>query len=246
MTYQGLRVLAVVPARSGSKRVINKNLRLLGPLSLTAHVANTVSATPIIDAAVISTDHASIAHEGRLRGLKVPFLRPPELATDYALAIDVWRHAWLFVEQEERSNYDLSVLLEPSSPFREPQDIINSIRMLIEKSADSCVTVSRNPAHFTPEKTLSIDSSGLINNYLPASQSQCISQLIPPYFHRNGACYAATRETIIDKKMIITENTVPLVIDRPMVNIDEEYDLEYANYLWERRHNWEPKTLITE
>ena len=93
MTWDGLSVLAIVPARGGSKGVPRKNLREVGGLSLIGWAAKTIADLPWIDQGVLSTDDVEMAEEGRLRGLEVPFLRPDELATDMADSVDMWQHA---------------------------------------------------------------------------------------------------------------------------------------------------------
>lgn len=116
MSFRSHTVLAVVPARGGSKGIPRKNLRTIGGRSLVAHA-------DWIDAAVFSTDDAEIAEEGRHNGLKVSFMRPPRLAHDRAGSIAVWRHAWLASESHFGARFDLSVLLEPTSPMRRPEDV---------------------------------------------------------------------------------------------------------------------------
>ena len=93
MTWAGLSVLAVVPARGGSKGIPRKNLRKVGSLSLIAWAANTVGELAWIDSAVISTDDAEMAEEGKRYGLVAPFLRPIELASDVSSSVDMWQHA---------------------------------------------------------------------------------------------------------------------------------------------------------
>src|SRR6201989_3026757 len=114
MAINGLRVLAVVPARTGSKGIPGKNLCRVGGKSLVALAAEVSLSVGTIDRAVLSTDDEAIAEEGRRAGLAVPFLRPQELATDRARSVDVWRHAWLATEAVDGCQYDLSVLLEPT------------------------------------------------------------------------------------------------------------------------------------
>ena len=120
MAWQGRKVLAVVPARGGSKGIPRKNLCKVGGMSLIAHAARTARALDWIDRAVLSTDDEEMADEGRRHGLEVPFLRPAELASDTASGVDVWRHAWLESERHYGCRFDLSVLLQPTTPLRRP------------------------------------------------------------------------------------------------------------------------------
>ncbi|MHB8066493.1 MAG: acylneuraminate cytidylyltransferase family protein [Desulfobaccales bacterium] len=236
MSYQGFSILAVVPARGGSKGIPRKNLQKVAGISLVGHVALTVQALPWLDRAVLSTDDEEIAAEGRRYGLEVPFMRPPELATDLATSVDMWRHAWLASEALFGCRFDLSILLEPTSPLRTPEDVTHTVDALLEHDCDAAATVSRAPAHFTPHKCLTVNQKNVIGFYLQEGSNYAIRQKIPAYYFRNGICYALKRATLIDKGRIIEENCQAVIIDRPVVNIDDLHELEYAEYLYKKHH----------
>ena len=99
MTWNRLAVLAVSPARGGSKGIPDKNLRKVGGRSLIEHSARTAAALSWIDRTVLSTDDEKIAEAGRSCGLEVPFLRPAEFAGDLSPTVEAWRHAWLASEE---------------------------------------------------------------------------------------------------------------------------------------------------
>lgn len=231
MSYKGHSVLAVVPARGGSKGIPLKNLRELGGKPLIGHAAEVVQALDWIDHAVISTDHEEMARVARQHGLDAPFLRPPELATDTSTAVDAWRHAWLACEEHYGMRFELSLLLEPTSPMRTPQDLERCVSGLLDGGYDAAATVSRTPAHFSPHKTLTVGQDQTIGFYLQDGASYSIRQKIPAYYHRNGLCYAVRRETLVTKGRIIEHNCLAVVVDRHVVNIDDEHELEYAEFL---------------
>ncbi|HEV7372051.1 acylneuraminate cytidylyltransferase family protein [Arenibaculum sp.] len=224
-------MLAVVPARGGSKSVPGKNLRTVGGLSLVARAARVTGELSWLDGAVLSTDDPMIAEEGLRHGLSVPALRPAELATDTALSIDVWRHAWLEAERVNGMHYDVSILLEPTSPMREPADVVATLDAMIDGGHASAATVSRTPGHCTPHKTLTIGDEGVLAFYLSEGARYSLRQSIPKYYHRNGICYAARRETVVDAGLIIEKGCRAVVVDRPVVNVDEEIDLRFAEFL---------------
>lgn len=232
-------VLAVVPARGGSKGVPGKNLRELGGASLVARAAAVARAVPRIGPAVLSTDDATIAAEGERAGLAVPFLRPAELAGDLALGVDAWRHAWLASEEAYGRRFAVGVLLEPSSPLRRPEDVERTLDALLGGDHLAAATVSATPAHFTPQKTLVIDEDGHLRSLLDPADSPSLRQLIPPQHHRNGLCYAARREAVVDARTIVEDRCVAVVIDRPVVNVDTELDLELAAWLLAREQRGE-------
>jgi CMP-N-acetylneuraminic acid synthetase len=231
MTPEGLAVLAVVPARGGSKGIPRKNLRTVGGVSLVGRAACVLAALPWIDAAVLSTDDDEIAEEGRRHGLDVPFRRPPELSGDGATSVDMWRHAWLAAERHYGRTFDLSVLLEPTSPLRTPEDVERTVRTLVEGGYPAAATVSPTPAHFSPHKTLTISMDETIGFYLEGGQRYSLRQSIPRYYHRNGICYAVTREHLVDEGLIIDRDAAAVVVERPVVNVDEPFDLDLAEWL---------------
>lgn len=236
MAWQGQSLLAVVPARGGSKGIPGKNLRQVGGMSLVARVAEICRQSRWIDRAIISTDDEDIAAEAHAHGLDAPFLRPPELSDDAASSLDAWQHAWDRCEQIDQRRYDLGLLLEPTSPLRRHDDIERCLTAFEDPSHMAAATVSRTPGHYTPHKTLVQDADGSIGFYLANGPSYANRHLIPSYFHRNGLCYAVRRETLMDKGCILEDRCAAVLIDRPVVNIDEAFDLELADYLMERQN----------
>ena len=230
----GARVLAVIPARGGSKGVPRKNLARLGGSSLVARAISHAQALPWIDLVVLTTDDLELAEEGRRAGIEVPSLRPQELATDVASGFDVWRHAHLEAEDRTGSPFELSILLQPTSPFRQPRDIETCVALLLGSEFGVVTTISPTPSHYTPEKTMVMQDSGRVEPYLAAAGFQATRQLIPNYHHLNGAVYAARRQALMERDGIFDGATGAVVIDRTMVNIDEPLDLEWAQWLWER------------
>lgn len=233
--WQGKRILAVVPARGGSKGIPRKNLCCLGGQSLIAWVASLTQKLPWIDRSVLSTDDEEIAEEGRRIGLEVPFLRPKELATDTAHAVDVWRHAWATSEAYWGETFDLSLYLQPTTPFRKPEHIKQLLEAFLSGSYEAATTVAPVPGHFVPEKIFQLDSDGCLRAYC---QQGAISnrQQAPRYYYRTGACYLAWRETIIEKRCIVEGRCLGVVIeDIPAgINIDDPVDLEFAEFIFQK------------
>lgn len=234
MSYRGLTVLAIIPARGGSKGIPRKNLRRIAGLSLVGHAARLAGSLDWLDRAVISTDDEEIAGEGRPFGVAAPFLRPPALASDGAKSVDMWQHAWQASESFYNERYDVSILLEPTSPLRKIEDIAATLDALLDSKGDAAATVSRAPAHFTPQKCLTVDEHNLIGFYHQQGARHSLRQSIPDYYYRNGICYALHRETLLVKGVIIEHNCQAVIIERPVVNIDDLHELEYAAFLYER------------
>lgn len=234
MVFDGSTVLAVVPARGGSKGIPHKNLQPVGGLSLVARAARVAKTLAWIDAAVISTDDEEIATEAERNGLDRPFMRPSELASDMAASVDVWRHAWLESECHFGLRFDVSILLEPTSPLRTANDIEAAVKAVIVGGHAAAATVSPTPAHFTPQKTLQLATDGTVGFYLDDGARFANRHLIPNYYHRNGLCYAVRRATLVDEGCIIERDCCAIVVERPVVNIDEPFELELAEWLLSR------------
>ena len=125
-------MLAIVPARGGSKGVPRKNMQTVGGVSLVGRTAQLAASLAWIGHTIISTDDAEIRAEAVCHGAAAPFLRPPELSGDAASSEDVWRHAWLAAEEHFATRFDISLLLEPTSPLRTETDLTVTAETLIQ------------------------------------------------------------------------------------------------------------------
>jgi CMP-N,N'-diacetyllegionaminic acid synthase len=233
---EGHRILAVVPARGGSKGIRDKNMQVVGGHSLIARAARCLK-TPAcqqIDRKIISTDVQAYADEAIRHGLEAPFLRPAEWASDTAGAVETMQHAWHAAEAHYQETYDILLIVEPTCPLRLPEDISGTLDLLIAGKAESVVTVSKVDSKFNPAKILAL-REGRLDFYLPQGAQVKTRQSLENYFYRNGACYAVTRRALLEQNRIFTENTLPLMVDRPLVNIDEPEDLALARWLVERQ-----------
>ena len=231
--FAGRTVLAVVPARGGSKGIPRKNLREVGGVSLVGRVGDLARSLDWLDASVLSTDDREIAEEGHRHGLDVPFMRPADLAGDLAGSHGVWRHALTEAEAHYGKRFDVSILLEPTSPLRRKEDLEATVKALLDGPHKGAVTISLAPAHFTPHKCLTV-SDGRIGFYHPQGTQHSTRQTIPAYYFRNGICYALTREVLMQEDVIIGDDCAAVIVDRPVINIDDPLDLELAEFLLER------------
>lgn len=226
-------ILAVVPARSGSKGIPDKNLQQINGLSLIALAARCLHAVPAVNRRLLSTDSPRYAEEGVRHGLECPFLRPHELSTDQAGAIETMQHAWIAAEAHFAERYDVLLIVEPTSPLRRPSDIEACLQLLSDPTVDSVVTVSRVDTKFHPAKLLKIEGQSL-RFHMPEGATVKSRQSLSSFYYRNGACYAIRRRLLLEEGKIFGDHTLPHVIDRPLVNIDEPFDLELARWLWQK------------
>src|SRR5581483_3524684 len=144
------RVLAVVPARGGSKGIPLKNLREVGGRSLIARVGDVIRAVPEIDRAVVSTDHEGIARAAEQAGIAAPFRRPEDISGDRIGDLEVLTHALRTTEQLDGVRYDIVVMLQPTSPLRRAADVSATIQMLVTGDWDSVWTVSQTDTKAHP------------------------------------------------------------------------------------------------
>ena len=223
MAYLDRTILAVVPARGGSKGIARKNLLKLGGLSLVARAGLVVESLPWIDHAIVSTDDHDIQKEGIRSGLDAPFLRPKELSGDYAAVIDVWQHALIESEKKFATIFDVSILLEPTSPFRTPKQVESTVSKLIRGEYDSVLTVSPTDSKQHPLKQLVINEDK-IKHYDQLGKTITARQQLENVYHRNGAAYAITRQCLLGYGSITTNKSSFIVISEPIVNIDTKWD----------------------
>ncbi len=225
MSYQGQRILAVVPARGGSKEIPRKNLCKIGEDSLVARAAKIAKSVDWIDCSIISTDDLEIEQEGLESGLRTIGTRPAVLSGDTAKSLDVWRHAWAEAERLQNEEFGISLLLEPTSPFREVEDLRRVIAALVGDGRSSAVTVSRSPDRYAPEKALKIINESELHHYHGPGYDVTRRQDVPQYFHRNGICYGVKKSRLFDEGEIFGYDCEAVVIERPVINIDSRQDL---------------------
>lgn len=230
----GRRVLVVVPARGGSTGIPLKNLREVGGVPLVARVGHLVRELEFVDRAVVSTDHAEIARAAEATGLAAPFVRPEELSGPTIGDQQVLEHALREMERLDGVRYDITIMLQPTSPSRTAEQVRSAAAMLVKGNYDAVWTVSPTDGKAHPLKQLAQGSDGNLGFYDPAGAAITARQQLKPVFHRNGIAYVFTRECLLDQKNIMGAKTGALVIDGPIANIDTEFDLEYANWLLAR------------
>ncbi len=226
----GRKILVVVPARGGSKGIKLKNQRPLGGVPLVGLVGQVVQKLDYVDRAVVSTDHPDIVAAAVANGLGAPFMRPETLSGDRVADWDVLYHALLACEEMDHCRYDIVVMLQPTSPFRRPIQVTETVKRLIEGEYDAVWTVSETDSKAHPLKQLVLNGDRL-DYYDPAGAAIIARQQLVPVYHRNGVAYAISRECLVDKKSIKGDKTSYVVIDDLLVNIDTELDFKYAEFI---------------
>lgn len=181
----GRRVIAVIPARGGSKSVPYKNLHPLGGRPLIAWPIDCALRTEEIDRVIVSTDDARIAEVAREFGAEV-YVRPAELASDTSLVADTLRSLWAQLRQEGECS-EIMVLLEATAPFRTPELVGSCLRRLLSEELDSIATFHDAEVH--PERAWLIEE-GLPRPFIPGAVPWKLRQMLTPAYQLNGAVYA--------------------------------------------------------
>jgi CMP-N,N'-diacetyllegionaminic acid synthase len=229
----GQRILVVCPARGGSKGIPLKNLQPFLGVPLVARVGHLVAEIPGIDRAVVSTDSEAIAVVAKESGLEVPFYRPESLSGDRISDLEVLSHALVEMERLDVVNYDILVMLQPTSPLRRAEHVMDTIEMLINGGWDAVWTVSETDSKDHPLKQLTV-SDGRLDYYDEGGKQIIARQQLVPVYHRNGVAYAIRRDCLLDQKSIKGERTGALVLEGNMVSIDTYWDLELAEYIFNK------------
>jgi CMP-N-acetylneuraminic acid synthetase len=205
------RVLAIVPARGGSKGVPGKNVRPLAGRTLLDYTAFAARDSGVIDRIVLSTDSSEIADAGRRAGLEVPFMRPSHLAQDDTPMLPVIQHAIDTLAAEGWAT-DVIVLLQPTSPLRRPSHVRDAVAMLKETKADSVVSVIELPRHLSPDYVMRIEG-GVLRPFLAEGAHITRRQDARPAYSREGTVYTCWRGTLEKWDNIYGERCLPLIVD---------------------------------
>lgn len=230
------KVLGIVPARKGSKRVPDKNFRNFGGKPLFTHVVDSALKSTLLTDIVISTDHPKIIEYATLNYPGVRALsRPPELSEDGSPALDYVDHVLAFMKRELNKTYDIVVILQPSSPFTLPEDIDNTISLLVSSGADSAVSVVRLDHMVHPFKMKQMVGDKLVP-FIEEEKNRMAAHELPEIFVRNCSVYASKTDVIINKRSIIGDDcrgyTMPY---ERSVDINEMIDFEFAEFLYNKR-----------
>jgi len=220
--YKQKKILGLIPARGGSKRLPGKNIKVLNNKPLIAWTIEQALNSKFLDKVIVSTDDKEIAHISKQFRAEVPFIRPDELSSDKALSIDVAIHALEFLKTS-REEYDYLALLEPTSPLRKPDDIDNGIRKLIDlPEADGLVSWGLvHLEHPMIVKRLKNNFMVPYTNLPQIKQSQEADEAYFPY----GVIYLSKVESLYKNNTFYPEKTIPLLIERwQNYEIDDEVD----------------------
>ena len=224
-----MRILALITARAGSKRLPGKNTRELGGKPLIVWSIDVVRDIPEICDILVSTDDQGIATLCKKAGAYVPWLRPDTLATDTAKSIDVTLHALDWYESQ-RGPVDGVMLLQPTSPFRSRTTVKQAIELFSQRNAPAVLGVSPVAEH--PMWTFKITIDGLVP-FMTEHKFDVRSQDLPPVYVIDGSLYLVTPKALRDNNSFVVPNAMPIISPSPQdaLDIDTEWDFKLAEYI---------------
>ena len=228
------KVLAIIPARGGSKGLPGKNIKELCGRPLLAWSIEVARVCRNIDRVVVSTDDGQIAEVAKKYGIEVPFMRPARLANDTASAIDVIFHAinWLKDHEDYRPEYIL--LLQPTSPLRTREDIEGAIQMLKDKNAQAVVSVCETDHHPWWSNELPEDDN--MKNFIKPKIRNKGRQNLPLFYRLNGAIYLTDTVYLHECNGFLGPDTFAYKMPQSRsVDIDSDIDFKLVALLLEEQ-----------
>lgn len=225
-------MIAIIPARGGSKGLPNKNIKLLNGKPLIAYTIEAALQSKVISKIIVSTDDDAIADIAQQYGAIVPFMRPDYLASDTAKSIDVYIYTLDRMAETMECPITEFVVLQPTSPMRRAIDIDNAVNLFKTKKADSVISFCEELHPIVWHKYLTDDGrfehifEERINNRQDERKT---------YFP-NGAIYVFKKD-LLDQGIYTTEQSYAYLMDRTAsVDIDTIEDFEYCEFLMKKRH----------
>ena len=228
-----MQVLALIPARGGSKRIKNKNIKLLAGKPLLAYTIEAALASNLIDRTVVSTDSQEVAAVARSHGAEVPFLRPGEIASDDSTEFEFHVHALEWLKTHTGYSPQLIVNLYPTTPFRKTETIEKAINRIVAfPDADSLRSVTKCQEH--PYKMWKLDGD-LLKPFVPTERGyECTLSyhLLPEVYKQNASIYITKPETLRNFGNTVGKKVVAFLMDKTESHdINFEYDFYVAEYL---------------
>lgn len=222
-----MKILAIVPARGGSKRLPGKNIKVLNGKPLIQWSIESALGIDEISRVMVSTDCQEIADIALKSGAEVPFIRPDDLATDTSSSSDVIRHALDYYKQQGEA-FDFILLLQPTSPIRNSKHNIQAIDLLRSKQADAIVSVCECEHSPLWANTLPEDMS--MEQFIKADIKNTRSQDLPAFYRLNGAIYLAKVSRFYEEStLFLSSNIYAYKMDnQSSVDIDHELDFLLA------------------
>lgn len=233
-------ILAVIPARGGSKGLPGKNIRPLGKLPLIGYAVKCALHSPEIARTICTTDSEEIADIARQMGAEVPFMRPPELAQDTSAMWPVIQHALTRASKHYQTDFQSVILLDPTSPGRTPEDISQAVAQLAaDPSADGVIGVSE--PDFNPIWHCVIESNGYMQDLIPDGRNYTRRQDLPSVYRINASLYLWRAEFVrTATNWRDGKSLLHIIPESRAVHVDTPEDFAHAEQALAAGLIWQP------
>ena len=232
-----MEILAIVPARGGSKGIPHKNMTDLAGKPLMGYTFDAAKGSMLVSKTILSTDDEEFAEYARSEGIEVR-MRPAELASDTAVMKDVINY---HLDELEKEGYksDAFILLQPTSPLRTSKHIDEALELMISnEKADAVVSVVDVPHEYLPMKLMKKEEDGMLKFYQENGEKFTTRQALPHLYARNGAAvYAVYTDVYRETGSLYGHNCLPYIMKaEDSVDIDEPFDLFIAEAIIRKRN----------
>ena len=240
MKNKDLKILAIIPARANSKGIPSKNIQKLGELPLIAHTIRSAKKSTKVNRIIVSTDNKKIAKIAMECGADVPFLRPKKFSRNSSSTLDVVQHTTQYLQKVENYTPDIITILLPTSPFRSPDLIDKSIKLLKKTNATSVVSVFKSKEHafkaFLPNR-------GFLKPFKSDYKKYYQRQKLPDFYHTTGAAYTFWFDTLKKFGHYYGPRIKPLISHYNEMNVDVDsiFDLFIAEMTLKHWKNYSKK-----
>jgi CMP-N,N'-diacetyllegionaminic acid synthase len=227
---RGQTVLAVIPARGGSKGIPRKNIREVGGKPLIAWTILEAKKSKYIDRLILSSEDPEIIAVGKEWGCDVPFVRPTELSKDETPGVEPVLHALESLPE----HYEYAILLQPTSPLRLVEDIDGCLELCLDQHAPACVSVTEPDK--SPYWMYHLDGRRHLTPLFPRESTICIRQNLPKVYALNGAVYVAQSSWLKEQRTFLTLETIGYIMPKERcMDIDTQLDLCVCEYVLSQR-----------
>ena len=228
-----MEILAVIPARGGSKGIVHKNIRPFAGKPLLAHTIKHAQSIPRITRIIVSTESGAIARAAKKYGAEVPFLRPPQMAEDSSPVVDAIIDLLHKLQIQEKYLPDALVLLQPTSPLRKPEDINGTLDLFFKEKCDAALTVCR-----TEQLVFTKDNRQRL--HLQSNRAFLKStnrQMLPPTYKFDGCTvYVIKPKALFRERTFVPKSTCAYIMPRwRTVDLDEPEDFIVGELIYKKR-----------
>jgi len=223
------KVIAIIPARGGSKRILNKNIKLFAGQPIISYSIRAARDTDLFDRIIVSTDSEEIAEVAKTCGAEVPFVRPSKLSDDFTGTVPVLLHVLNWLNEHDFAA-DYFCCIYATAPFVQPEHIIEGFNLLKKRNAATAFSVTMFP--YSIFRALKIDDNGRIEMFWPEHENSRSNDL-PEAYHDAGQFYWGNTKRFLTEKKLFSSDSVPVILPRYLVqDIDTPEDWETAEKMY--------------